>query len=173
MMNRKQLTRIELILQKIDTALIVRDPGSARSSEAFDGLRKIMIQAGTSHRAHAAHLLSLSDSLDRGASVDLIRDRVNEYLLELGITRSTDIGNVDFFEVAPGEGDTLVCEIPAVVQRLSDGRIVLVRPGKARRERGRVPQESADLRFAQTRVTVDETQTGPNQASLPDVSDYE
>ena len=169
-MNRKQLTRIELILQKIDTALIVRDPGSARSSEAFDGLRKIMIQAGTSHRAHAAHLLSLSDSLDRGASVDLIRDRVNEYLLELGITRSTDIGNMDFFEVLPGEGDTLVCEIPAVVQRLSDGRIVLVRPGKARRERSRFPQDSADSGFDQSRVSVDETQNEQTQDSLNEAS---
>lgn len=132
-MKNDRLDRIEALLQRLDAAVVVRDPGNARSAEAFDGLRKLMIQSGTSRRSHVAHLLSLSDSIEREAPLELIRDRVNDFLLELGISRSTDVSRTDFFEVIDGEGSGLECVVPAVVERLEDGRVNLVRHGKVRR----------------------------------------
>ena len=132
-MKNERLDRIEALLNRLDAAVVVRDPGNARSAEAFDGLRKLMIQSGTSRRSHVAHLLSLADSIEREAPMELIRDRVNDFLLELGISRSTDVSCPEFFEVVEGEGDGFKCLVPAVVERLEDGRVNLVRHGKARR----------------------------------------
>lgn len=132
-MKNERLDRIEALLNRLDAAVVVRDPGNARSAEAFDGLRKLMIQSGTSRRSHVAHLLSLADSIEREAPMELIRDRVNDFLLELGISRSTDVSCPEFFEVVEGEGDGFECLVPAVVERLEDGRVNLVRHGKARR----------------------------------------
>ena len=132
-MKNERLDRIEALLNRLDAAVVVRDPGNARSAEAFDGLRKLMIQSGTSRRSHVSHLLSLADSIERDAPMELIRDRVNDFLLELGISRSTDVSRPEFFELVEGEGDDLECVVPAVIERLEDGRINLVRHGKARR----------------------------------------
>ena len=76
MSKKSQLERIENLLNRLDSAVVVRDPGSARAAEAYDGLRKQITQSGKNHRIHTAHLLSLSDSLERGAGIELIRDRV-------------------------------------------------------------------------------------------------
>ena len=132
-MKNERLDRIEALLNRLDAAVVVRDPGNARSAEAFDGLRKLMIQSGTSRRSHVSHLLSLADSIEREAPMELIRDRVNDFLLELGISRSMDVTRPEFFEVVEGEGDGLECVVPAVIERLEDGRVNLVRHGKARR----------------------------------------
>ena len=132
-MKNERLDRIEALLNRLDAAVVVRDPGNARSAEAFDGLRKLMIQSGTSRRSHVSHLLSLADSIEREAPMELIRDRVNDFLLELGISRSTDVSRPEFFEVIEGEGDGFECVVPAVIERLEDGRVNLVRHGKARR----------------------------------------
>lgn len=124
---------MELLLERLDTALIVRDPGGARSADAFDGLRKQIIQAGTNHRSHIAHLLSLSDSLERNAPSELIRDRVSDFLTELGILRWTDCSVIQAFEIVEGEGKDLECIEAAVVERLDSGHLNVIRMGKARR----------------------------------------
>ena len=132
-MKNERLDRIEALLNRLDAAVVVRDPGNARAAEAFDGLRKLMIQSGTSRRSHVAHLLSLADRIEREATMELIRDRVNDFLLELGVLRSTDVARPEFFEIMEGEGEGIECVVPAVVERLEDGRVNLVRHGKARR----------------------------------------
>ena len=76
--ERETLSQMKSILDRLDAALIVRDPGSARDAEAFDGLRKSVNQASKNRRIHQAHILSLYESLQHGASIDLIRDRVGD-----------------------------------------------------------------------------------------------
>jgi hypothetical protein len=144
-MNRKRMERIEMLLHRLDSAVVVRDPGSARSVEAFDGLRKQVIQSGTNHRAHIAHLLSLSDTLNRGGNLDLIRDRVNDFLAEVGVMRTSDISLPELFEVEGGTGQGLECVEPAVVERLDDGRLSLIRYGKARRIEIPEPVQDEDI----------------------------
>ena len=156
-MNRYRLERIELLLERLDTALVVRDPGGARSADAFDGLRKQIIQAGTNHRSHIAHLLSLSDSLERNAPPELIRDRVNDFLAELGIVRWTDCSATQAFEIVDGEGKGLECVEAAIVERLDNGHLNVIRMGKARRH---------ELPVEENHVVVDELQPNPTE-SIP------
>lgn len=136
MSKRTRLINIEGLLQRLDAAVVVRDPGSTRAAEAYEGLRKQIIQSGKSHRTHTAHLLSLADSLDRGADMELIRDRVNDFMAELGLRRIYDTSIAELFEIIEGEGPGLQCIEPAVVEQLEDGKSSVVRQGKARRVPG-------------------------------------
>lgn len=133
MSRTNQLNRIERLLDRLDAAVVVREPGNARSAEVFDGLRKQIIQSGKNHRSHIAHLLSLVDAIDKGADVTLIRERLGDFLDELGIERSSDTSRFDFFDVVEGDGPMLECIEPAVVERIDGSQLVLVRAGKARR----------------------------------------
>lgn len=62
-----------------------------------------------------------------------MRERVNEYLSELGIQKSSDVSNIDSFEVIEGEGSDFECIEPAVIEILEDGSIRTHQLGKARR----------------------------------------
>ena len=138
MSKKSQLERIENLLNRLDSAVVVRDPGSARAAEAYDGLRKQITQSGKNHRIHTAHLLSLSDSLERGADIELIRDRVEDFLNEIGVQRTFDISIEQAFEIVEGEGSSLECIEPAVVESNENGGLSIVRLGKARRIAGPV-----------------------------------
>ena len=136
MSKRSQLGRIENLLQRLDAAVVVRDPGSARAAEMYEGLRKQIIQSGKNHRMHLSHLIALQDSIERGADIELIRDRVNDYLIELGIQKTSDTSHIDSFEVVEGEGSNFECIEPAIVEVLDDGSIRTHQLGKARRVPG-------------------------------------
>lgn len=140
--DQNQALMIEMLtlLNRIETALVVRDPGSKISADAYDGLRKMLLQSSKNRRIHVSHLLSLSDSLKREASIDQVRDRVNDFLLELGVSYWSDTSLTEVFDVVEGYGTSLECIEPAVVEKLEDGRIVEVRRGTARR----VPGPEAD-----------------------------
>lgn len=140
--DQNQALMIEMLtlLNRIETALVVRDPGSKISADAYDGLRKMLLQSSKNRRIHVSHLLSLSDSLKREASIDQVRDRVNDFLLELGVSYWSDTSLTEVFDVVEGDGTSLECIEPAVVEKLEDGRIVEVRRGTARR----VPGPEAD-----------------------------
>lgn len=164
-MNKKRLDRIELLLHRLDSAVVVRDPGSARSVEAFDGLRKQVIQSGTNHRAHIAHLLSLSDTLNRGGNLELIRDRVTDFLAEVGVMRTSDTSLPDLFEVEGGTGQGLECVEPAVVERLDDGRLSLIRYGKARRIELPEPAQSEEIVDTIVVISDDNNEESPRRPS--------
>ena len=133
MKTNVMVQQIWALLERIDAALVTRDPGSARSAEAYDGLRKQVNQASKNRRIHVSHLLSLSDSIQRGAEYQLVKDRVSDFLIELGVSHTSDVSRADFFEVTGGTGDFLVCTAPAVIETLDDGTISLVRLGQAER----------------------------------------
>ena len=149
--DREMLTDIKSLLIRLDAAVVVRDPGSARAAEAFDGLRKQLAQSSKSRRLHQAHLLSLQDSLDRGASIELIRDRITDFMMELGIGKLTDTNDPSFFDVFEGEGLGLECVEPAYVEVLENGQTVLVRLGKARRIH--LPESAATIIEVVTEVS--------------------
>lgn len=134
-MGKRQLERIESLLVRLDAAIVVREPGSARAAEAYDGLRKQVNQASKNRRAHVAHLLALSDSIRRGADPELVSKRVEEFLLELGVGRTDSMENTEWFEVEGGEGDGLEVIEPAVIETTDDGTRTVVRLGRARRSR--------------------------------------
>ena len=145
MSKRSQLIRIENLLQRLDAAVVVRDPGSARAAEMYEGLRKQIIQSGKNHRMHLSHLIALQESIERGADIDLIRDRVNDYLNELGIQKTSDTTHIDSFEVIEGEGSNFECIEPAIIELLEDGSIRTHQLGKARRVPGPIVEPSEQI----------------------------
>jgi len=157
MSKRSQLGRIENLLQRLDAAVVVRDPGSARAAEMYEGLRKQIIQSGKNHRMHLSHLIALHDSIERGADIELIRDRVNDYLNELGIQKTSDTSHIDSFEVVEGEGSNFECIEPAIVEVLDDGSIRTHQLGKARRVPGPIVEP------------IELTQTEPTELLEPEL----
>jgi len=157
MSKRSQLGRIENLLQRLDAAVVVRDPGSARAAEMYEGLRKQIIQSGKNHRMHLSHLIALHDSIERGADIELIRDRVNDYLIELGIQKTSDTSHIDSFEVVEGEGSNFECIEPAIVEVLDDGSIRTHQLGKARRVPGPIVEP------------IELTQTEPTELLEPEL----
>jgi hypothetical protein len=136
MTKRDQLNRIEVLLSKLDAAVVVRDPGNARSAEQFEGLRKQIGLAAKNHRVHVSHLLSLADSIHKGASIELLSDRVNDFLLELGVERLNEVTHVELFEITESidaETDGFEVIEPAIVEVLESGSINPIRLGKARK----------------------------------------
>jgi len=150
MSKRSQLSRIENLLQRLDAAVVVRDPGSARAADMYEGLRKQIIQSGKNHRMHLSHLIALQDSIERGADIDLIRDRVNDYLNELGIQKTSDTTHIDSFEVIEGEGSNFECIEPAIIELLEDGSIRTHQLGKARRVPGPIAEPSEQTQVENT-----------------------
>ena len=157
MSKRSQLGRIENLLQRLDAAVVVRDPGSARAAEMYEGLRKQIIQSGKNHRMHLSHLIALHDSIERGADIELIRDRVNDYLIELGIQKTSDTSHIDSFEVVEGEGSNFECIEPAIIEVLEDGSIRTHQLGKARRVPGPIVEP------------IELTQTEPTELLEPEL----
>lgn len=157
MFKRSQLGRIENLLQRLDAAVVVRDPGSARAAEMYEGLRKQIIQSGKNHRMHLSHLIALQDSIERGADIELIRDRVNDYLNELGIQKTSDTSHIDSFEVVEGEGSNFECIEPAIIEVLEDGSIRTHQLGKARRVPGPIVEP------------IELTQTEPTELLEPEL----
>ena len=157
MSKRSQLGRIENLLQRLDAAVVVRDPGSARAAEMYEGLRKQIIQSGKNHRMHLSHLIALQDSIERGADIELIRDRVNDYLNELGIQKTSDTSHIDSFEVVEGEGSNFECIEPAIIEVLEDGSIRTHQLGKARRVPGPIVEP------------IELTQTEPTELLEPEL----
>ena len=157
MFKRSQLGRIENLLQRLDAAVVVRDPGSARAAEMYEGLRKQIIQSGKNHRMHLSHLIALQDSIERGADIELIRDRVNDYLNELGIQKTSDTSHIDSFEVVEGEGSNFECIEPAIIEVLEDGSIRTHQLGKARRVPGQIVEP------------IELTQTEPTELLEPEL----
>lgn len=129
----EQLRKIEILLERLNAAVVVRDPGNARAADAYEGLRKSILLSGKNHRSHIAHLLSLSDSLERGADLELLRNRVNDFLFELGVVRFSDLNYPAFFEVIEGEGAVLELVETAVVEEFGNGERFVIRLGKVRR----------------------------------------
>jgi len=141
---RNRLRSIEILLERLDAAVVVRDPSTTKyAAEAFDGLRKRISQSGNNRRIHLANLISLADSLDRNASVELIQDRVNDFMLELGLLKLTDTSDRTLFEIAEGDGFELECVLPAYIDkdRDDDGRLIIHRKGVAKR----IPGTTAPL----------------------------
>jgi len=141
--DRERMVQIQALLERIDAALIVRDPGTVKSAEAFDGLRRGVAYAAKARRSHVAHLLSLDESLRTGGNLNLVTARVSEYLKELGVERFLDVTLVEAFDIGGDPSGTIEVIEPAIIEREEDGRITVLRVGKALRTAIPEPQQTA------------------------------
>lgn len=128
--RRDRLDAAIELLQRIDAALVVRDPGTARSADAYEGLRRQVLAAASDRRKHLVQLTELNEALRRGDDVAALRSRTEEWLLQANVDVLHDTAVTEAFEFV-GEGDG-----PATVIRPAyvDGSTgALIRQGLAER----------------------------------------
>jgi hypothetical protein len=127
-------------LRDIDIALIVREPGTARAAEAYEGLRKSVATAARERRQHLAQLVEFVDAIERGATVETLRQRCEQWCIEAGLERRSDV-TPEWFAVVEGEGPVLEVVAPAWVDSASGQ---LVKQGTARRLPGEIATTAED-----------------------------
>lgn len=137
------IAKMERQLDLIHTALVVRDPGTSVSSEAYEGLRKQVIAGATARQAHVAQLAEFDVAIRRGASLSDLQALVSQWLEQAGVARLETPELRDAFDSTIPEGTDAEVEIPAYINTVTNQ---LVRQGRLRvRQNGERPApESVD-----------------------------
>ena len=130
-----KLDEIRSLTERIEAALVVRDPGTARSAEAFEGLRKQVAAASRNRRVHLSHLVTLATDIEKGANLETISRRIEDLLRESGVGRTRDTAIAGAFDF-DGVGDDVVVHEHAWVDVLEDGSAIVLRQGRAERWSG-------------------------------------
>jgi len=123
-----RLERLEVLVERLDVALTVRDPGNARSAEAYDGLRKTIAAAASDRRRLAAQLVEIHDRVTRGTSTADLASLTDEWTRQAGLVRDDSGARPDAFDVVGGEGEGFTVVQPAWIDDLNQS---IVRRGQA------------------------------------------
>lgn len=118
---------------RLDAAIVVRDPGTARSVEAYDGLRRSVVNAVRARRQHLGQLVSMTEAIDRGASIDDLKELVAQWRTEAGLDSSSDTSRPEHFEVIGGRGEALEVVTEAWLDVAGGDEPVLFKRGTAMR----------------------------------------
>lgn len=114
--------QILMLLNRIEAALVVRDPGNARSAEAYDGLRKQVIAGANERRRMLVMLTQLNGALGAGASSADVHSLVQEWMGQAGLQPISAPVTPEFFDIT-GAGTDLKVLSPAWVDA-SSGMVV-------------------------------------------------
>lgn len=104
---QEQLDRIELIL-------MLRDPGSSKAAEAYEGLRKSITAAVAERTSHLVQLSQIDAALQRGETTDSLALVVRDLMAQAGLERVSDPARRDCYEIDGDAGQLKVLE-PAYV----------------------------------------------------------
>lgn len=139
-----RLDQLQDLLLRIDAALVVRDPGNARSAEAYEGLRRQVVAAASDRRKHVVQLSELAGLLHRGTTVEAINSLTEEWLLQANILTITDPTDRAAFEFVGegGQGQLAVLVTPAFLDLTTN---TLIRRGIAEFRRLVVDDETGSL----------------------------
>lgn len=149
MFNKKHFDhRFELL----ELYLTVRDPGTAKSAEAYDGLRKLLINANRGTQVHLAHLAELHRVASATDSIDVVRAKVGEFMNQVGLIPVWESEDRDLFEFTNRRGMGVVVDSPAYVCRSEAGISFIIR-GTAHYDRA----AEADVDHRDGEVGVDES----------------
>jgi hypothetical protein len=129
-------------VDRIEVALLVRDPGTALSADAYDGLRKQIIAAASDRVAHLAQLAQL-DAIVRtigDGEVSQFGPLVQEWMAQANLVAvSSPEPQVNLFEIVGGSGPELDVIAPAYVDATTRR---VIRQGRARRvQPDKVPRQ--------------------------------
>ena len=127
------LDEVVTLTNRIESALVVRDPGNARSVEAYEGLRKAVTTAMKERRQHLTQLVEMAQAIERGVSIATLRSQVDEWCELAGLARWADPDPPEWFDIVDGQGEDLEVLDPAWVDRSDPGSALLVQQGRARR----------------------------------------
>lgn len=81
----EKLAEIEINLARLDVAVITRYPDSSRAAEAYEALRKGIINVASATRLHQQNLLSLANAIDEGATTETLRSQLCDLLSTLKV----------------------------------------------------------------------------------------
>lgn len=155
-------------VERLDAAMVVRDPTSKYATEVFDGLRKSITFASQQQRTHISTLLGLLDDLSAGASVDTMELRLRDRLTEAGVQELTDSVA---FPAAFREVDETTPERSAWVLVQNDGTSIVMRDGLAHaRPPAQDPTREEDSP-AQEPERAQEAKDAPEESPTPDLGD--
>lgn len=134
------IVRMERQLDLIHTALVVRDPGTSISADAYEGLRKQVIAAATARQAHVAQLAEFDVAIHRGASAEDLRALVSQWLDQAGVARVEDAAVRGAFDSSVPPGLDADVETPAYINTVTGQ---LVRQGRLRARASDQPEVPA------------------------------
>jgi hypothetical protein len=117
-------------IEKIEVATIVRDPSSALSVEAYDGLRKQVVAAAGERMAHLHQLARFAEAAAAAAVIDDLGPLIEEWMLQAGVERLSDPNDKRYFDVLGGDGNELRLLRPAY-RDVATGRPIIM--GQAER----------------------------------------
>jgi hypothetical protein len=132
------LTKMERTVDLIWTALIVRDPGTPLSADAYEGLRKQVIASSTARREHVAQLAEIDVALQRDASAEDLAQLVSQWLNQADIERVEDPARREVWETTLPAGASAEVEIPAYFDRHTG---TIVRQGRLKAKADRAVLE--------------------------------
>lgn len=155
----EKLVAFEHQLDLIYTALIIRDPGTAKSAEAFEGLRKQVIAGATSRHAHVAQLAEFDVALHRGARTSDLLSLTGQWLDQAGVSRIEDPTHREAFEGTVPPGVEAEVEIPAYVNTLTGQ---LVRQGRLRERAILARDEAKPGAVSGSSIPIDDTLDTPS-----------
>ncbi|MBB5873174.1 hypothetical protein F4553_006608 [Allocatelliglobosispora scoriae] len=137
---RSQLAKVLKLLDvldrradKMETILMVREPSTVAAADAYEGLRKQVVNAVSERLTHVSQLVQLDSALAHGADVEQLQKLTDSWFEQAGVTRITDPRHPQrgtlFDLVSDGGGAFEIIE-PAYIDSLT-GRVI--RLGRARR----------------------------------------
>lgn len=121
MFQRRNLDRIEerqqetlAILRTIEAGLIASDPRTPMAAEAYNGLRLQVARAAKERRRMLLQLVAMSDAIERGATVETLRDLCGQWCSEAGLLRIDDAAaRPELFDLVEGEAPPREMVAPA------------------------------------------------------------
>jgi len=102
-----RLEHVAVLLERLDVALITRDPGNVRSADAYDGLRRTVAASASDRRRMVAQLAELHDRVAGGTSIEDLASLLEEWTTQAGLVRLVTFDRPDAFDVVGSDGDDL------------------------------------------------------------------
>lgn len=126
----KRAREIDQLLAKMDrqldliyVALIIRDPGTSLSADAYEGLRKQVVASSSVRRQHVAQLAEIDVALRRGASAEDLAMLVTQWLNQAGVQRIEDPSGSEVWETTLPAGVVPEVDVPAYVDLQTGGTV--------------------------------------------------
>jgi hypothetical protein len=119
----RSLDMISRSIERIEVATIVREPSSALSVDAYDGLRRQIVAAAQERTAHLRQLAVFAEAAH--AQAPQLRPVVEEWLTQAGLVRWADPADSRYYDELGGEGEELRVLRHAFVDEVTGRPVVM------------------------------------------------
>jgi len=132
----ERLRELEHKADVMEKVLLIKEPGTPIAAEAFEGLRKQVVNAATARRHHLVQLATIAVAVRRATSVDDIEPQVREWMQQADVLEVFNLPPgarpQDLFEHVDGGdlagADEIECVEPAYIDAKTG---VVLRLGRA------------------------------------------